>query len=217
MNVHGCTVRSPLTGCQVTSRPRDRFSRYSKWLDTFRTILVLLCMWSSVSSVVTSPVNGLRYGAETCHHKLHRKVPSAIVVTVRSSQFSELPVSPEYDLRIKYIAVREGSDQPQRICYWLRPSWCSLPRQSCVSCRAVPQIVHPQPHDSTKLFGEENCPRTTLSPKYRTWNTRRPALCTGTSCLDFCLKLQRSDFGRTYCLRRQGVRWKVVLHVCWIL
>jgi hypothetical protein len=32
--------RSPLTGCQVTSRPRDRFSRYSKWLDTFRTALV---------------------------------------------------------------------------------------------------------------------------------------------------------------------------------
>jgi len=30
----------PLTGCQVTSRPRDRFSRYSKWLDTFWTGLV---------------------------------------------------------------------------------------------------------------------------------------------------------------------------------
>jgi hypothetical protein len=30
----GWTVRSPLTGCQVTSRPRDRFSRYSKWTDT---------------------------------------------------------------------------------------------------------------------------------------------------------------------------------------
>ena len=37
VTVHGCAVRSPLTGCQVTSRPRDRFSRYSKWLDTFRT------------------------------------------------------------------------------------------------------------------------------------------------------------------------------------
>jgi len=37
---HLCTVRSPLTGCQVTSRPRDRLSRYSKWLDTFRTTLV---------------------------------------------------------------------------------------------------------------------------------------------------------------------------------
>jgi len=35
---HGCAVRSlPLTGCQVTSRPRNRFSRYSKWTDTFRT------------------------------------------------------------------------------------------------------------------------------------------------------------------------------------
>ena len=42
MNVHGCTVRSPLTGCQVTSRPRYRFSRYSKWLDTFRTALVYI-------------------------------------------------------------------------------------------------------------------------------------------------------------------------------
>jgi len=29
-SVHGCTVKSPLTGCQVTSRPRGRFSRYSK-------------------------------------------------------------------------------------------------------------------------------------------------------------------------------------------
>jgi len=34
---HGCTVRSPLTGCRATSRPRDRFSRYLKRLDTFRT------------------------------------------------------------------------------------------------------------------------------------------------------------------------------------
>jgi len=35
-----CTVRSPLTGCQVTSRPRYQFSRYSKWLDTFWTALI---------------------------------------------------------------------------------------------------------------------------------------------------------------------------------
>jgi hypothetical protein len=42
VTLHGCTIRSPLTGCQVTSRPRDRFSRYSKWLDTFRTALVLM-------------------------------------------------------------------------------------------------------------------------------------------------------------------------------
>ena len=40
VTVYGCTVRSPLTGCQVTRRPRDRFSRCSKWLDTFRTALV---------------------------------------------------------------------------------------------------------------------------------------------------------------------------------
>ena len=40
MTVHGCTVRSPPTGCQVASRPRYRFSRYSKWLDTLRTALV---------------------------------------------------------------------------------------------------------------------------------------------------------------------------------
>ena len=31
--VHGCAVRSPLTGCQVTSRPSNWFSRYSKWLS----------------------------------------------------------------------------------------------------------------------------------------------------------------------------------------
>jgi len=32
VTVHGCTVRSPQTDCQVTSKPLDRFSRYSKWL-----------------------------------------------------------------------------------------------------------------------------------------------------------------------------------------
>ena len=41
VTVQRCAVRSPLTGCQVTSRPPDGFSRYSKWLDTFRTALVL--------------------------------------------------------------------------------------------------------------------------------------------------------------------------------
>ena len=30
VTVHRCTVWSPLTGCQVTSRSRDRFSRYLK-------------------------------------------------------------------------------------------------------------------------------------------------------------------------------------------
>jgi len=41
VTIHGCTVRSPLTGCQVTSRLRDRFSRYSKWPDTFQIALVV--------------------------------------------------------------------------------------------------------------------------------------------------------------------------------
>jgi len=40
VTVHGCIVRSPMTGCQVTSRPTELFSRYSKWSDTFRTALV---------------------------------------------------------------------------------------------------------------------------------------------------------------------------------
>jgi hypothetical protein len=40
VTVHRCTVRSPLTGCQVTSRPSDTFSRHSKWTDTFQTALV---------------------------------------------------------------------------------------------------------------------------------------------------------------------------------
>jgi hypothetical protein len=40
VTVYGCTVRSPLTGCQVTSRPHDRFPRYSKWLDTLWTALL---------------------------------------------------------------------------------------------------------------------------------------------------------------------------------
>jgi len=41
VTVHGCKVRSPLTGCHFTPKPRDRFSRYSKWLDTFRTALLI--------------------------------------------------------------------------------------------------------------------------------------------------------------------------------
>jgi len=40
VTVHGWTVRSHLTCCHVISRPREQFSRYSKWLDTFRTALV---------------------------------------------------------------------------------------------------------------------------------------------------------------------------------
>ena len=45
VTVHGCTVRSSLTGCEVTSRPLDQFSRYSKRMDTFRT--AYLCNVSS--------------------------------------------------------------------------------------------------------------------------------------------------------------------------
>jgi hypothetical protein len=37
VNVRACVARSPLTGCKVTSRPRVRFSRYSKYTDTFLT------------------------------------------------------------------------------------------------------------------------------------------------------------------------------------
>jgi len=40
VTVHRCTLRSPLTGCQVISRPRDWFSRHSKWTDTLQTDLV---------------------------------------------------------------------------------------------------------------------------------------------------------------------------------
>ena len=48
VTVHGCIVRSPLTGCQVTSRSRDRFLRYSKWTDTFRTVLVCISIWPAI-------------------------------------------------------------------------------------------------------------------------------------------------------------------------
>jgi len=40
VTVNTCAVRSPLTGCQVTSRPCDWFLRYSKWTDTFQTDLI---------------------------------------------------------------------------------------------------------------------------------------------------------------------------------
>ena len=39
LTVNWCTVRSTLTGCQVTSRSGDQFSRYPKWLGSFRTAL----------------------------------------------------------------------------------------------------------------------------------------------------------------------------------
>jgi hypothetical protein len=43
VTVHRCTVRCPLIGCQVTSRPRNWFSRYSKCLDTSCTVLIWWC------------------------------------------------------------------------------------------------------------------------------------------------------------------------------
>ena len=49
VTVYECAVRSPLTGCQVTSRPRERFSRYSKWTDTFRTAPVYERIFKPVS------------------------------------------------------------------------------------------------------------------------------------------------------------------------
>jgi len=39
-SVHGRAVRSPRSGCKVTSTSRDQFSRYSLWLDTLPTVLV---------------------------------------------------------------------------------------------------------------------------------------------------------------------------------
>ena len=44
ITVDGQAVRSPLTGCQVTSRPRDGFSRYSKRTDPLRTVLVFIVL-----------------------------------------------------------------------------------------------------------------------------------------------------------------------------
>ena len=54
-SVHGCTVMFRLTGCRVTSRPRDLFSRYSEWLDTFRTALVLGTDWKPVLDLGAGP------------------------------------------------------------------------------------------------------------------------------------------------------------------
>jgi len=34
-------IKVSCAGCQVTSRPHDRFLRYSKWTYTFRTDLLL--------------------------------------------------------------------------------------------------------------------------------------------------------------------------------
>ena len=59
---HGCTVRSPLTGCQITSRPHNWFSRYSKWLDTFRK-----CEQSGTSCMGTTSEGSRRGSVRNCH------------------------------------------------------------------------------------------------------------------------------------------------------
>jgi hypothetical protein len=67
VTVHGYTVRSPLTSCQVTSRPRDRFSRYSEWLNTFRAGLAhVFCLCVSVYLRITpeAPCKILQVNAE---------------------------------------------------------------------------------------------------------------------------------------------------------
>jgi len=53
VTAHGCTVRSPLTGCPVTSRPHDWFLRYSKWLDTFQTALIFTTLHGLTSQTTT--------------------------------------------------------------------------------------------------------------------------------------------------------------------
>jgi len=74
--VHGRTVGSPLTGCQGISRPRDRFSRYSKWLNNFRTALVgpllSVCEWRFMMSANT--VSSLLHNFEhRCAFEYSRK------------------------------------------------------------------------------------------------------------------------------------------------
>ena len=60
-NAHGCTVRSPLSGCQVTSKPRDWFSKYSKWLDTLRTALVSLNTYDKKKSKLSGSFKVVRW------------------------------------------------------------------------------------------------------------------------------------------------------------
>jgi len=57
VTVHRCTVRSPLSGCQVTSRPCDQLSRYSKWLETSQTALV--SEHGTENNIVTEAKKGL--------------------------------------------------------------------------------------------------------------------------------------------------------------
>ena len=82
--VHGCAVRCPLTGCQVTSRPRDRFLRYSKWLDTFWMGLVHHNLHSDAvrCSLATTKA--------TLIFKLHTKnyVPTCSIIMLHASHVS---------------------------------------------------------------------------------------------------------------------------------
>ena len=100
----GCTVRSPLTGYQVTSRPRDRFSRYSKWLDTFQTALIYYTQLLYVSDIYTGHLQGNTslvdvyniYGnvskiISTCHRKSLSTVFDTLPYTLYTSNKSVTP------------------------------------------------------------------------------------------------------------------------------
>jgi hypothetical protein len=65
MTVHGCTVRSPLTGCQVTSRPHNQFLRYSKWTDTFWTALVFWSISAEIEIRLLKKIIRIMTGSES--------------------------------------------------------------------------------------------------------------------------------------------------------
>ena len=81
VTVHGCAIMSLLSDCQVTSRPRQQYSRYSKWLHTFRTGLVHRLETRSTN--VKKILNGLFKHVRRYFKKFPHFFVCSVLVSVR--------------------------------------------------------------------------------------------------------------------------------------
>jgi hypothetical protein len=71
VTVHGCTVRSLLTGWKVNWKPRKRFWRYSKWLDTFRIDLAYCNITLEIPTCFDTPEIFIREPTTGILHKIN--------------------------------------------------------------------------------------------------------------------------------------------------
>ena len=108
VTVQEYTVRSLLTGCQVTSRPRDRFSRYSKWLHTFRTALVRNSPISSHQSLRRLPGFNFkkRRNQPAYLHRVKTHNVSSIIKFVTHSNYTIISCN-KYTTQAKSTTLRK--------------------------------------------------------------------------------------------------------------